>query len=221
MATNDSVPYLPTGVVLWNDLFTPRLPKDAGADKVAKYSVRLGFTAEDLETPEFKAAKARVVALAHSEWDSKFKGGEKTVNQMLQEGSIRLPFRKDIASKGYDDSIVCFINLQSVQAPGIVSRYIDPDTGKARRITDPAQVWSGCLGKVSYGAFAYGGPGTTFNPGISFGLRNFCLMNVSGVKYGRLDGRRSAEDDFAGEVLPEDSSVTGQAGKDELNDLLS
>ena len=206
----------PDGVVAWNGLFVAQLPKDPKPTDKAKYNVRLLFTADAMKTPEFAALKQLVVSTAKEKWGDK-------AEAMIKEGSVRLPFRTDIAAKGYPEQFKCFLNLNSVNAPGIVDRYADPKTGKARVITDPKEVYSGCVGRATVGAFAYGGPGTNYSAGVSLGLRNFQLRNEAGKTYERMDGRSTGEDDFGAEA-PSEASFASDGGatssKDDLNDLL-
>lgn len=230
MATTDKPTYSTgEGTVLWNGMFTPQLSQDPKPNEKPKYNVRLGFTAEQMLTPQFKAIKALVVATAKaSVWGNK-------AEAMIKEGSVRLPFRTDIAAKGYPDHFKCFINLATIKQPGIVDRYpanpplINPKTGKPfpRNITNSDEVYSGCIGQATVSARAYGGGTTGFSPGVSLDLRNFQLLNVAGVKYDRLDGRSSGEDDFGAEPAADVSLDFGSSeslpdnSKDDLNDLLS
>jgi hypothetical protein len=212
-------PSTPDGIVLWQDLFEAKLSQDPKPNEKPKFSVRLGFTEADMKTPEFAALKRLVVETAKaSVWGSK-------AEAMIKEGSVRLPFRMDIAAKGYDESLKCFVNLKSVRAPGIVDRYADPVTGKARVITKSSEVYSGCIGRATVSAYAYGGGTTGFTPGVSLGLVNFQLRNEAGKTYERLDGRANADDDFGADAPVEvDFSAEGGAPtgvKDDLNDLLS
>lgn len=48
-------------------------------------------------------------------------------------------------------------------------------------------VYSGCKGILSVNAYVYGGPGTPFKPGISFGLRGFQKIEDGEPLGGRVD----------------------------------
>ena len=105
-----------------------------------------------------------------------------------ESGDLRLPFRKDkLTERGYPPGSI-YINVRSKLSPGIVSRYAGVD-GKPERITDPGQIYSGCIVRASLNAFAYDRAG---NRGISLGLNN--IQKLADGE--RLDGRLKAEDDF-------------------------
>lgn len=106
----------------------------------------------------------------------------------------RHPLFKTDEDKGYPEGSI-FLRASAKTAPGVVGRYKDPATGKPIPITDPAELYAGCMVRASLRAFAYDAAG---NKGVSFGL-----SNIQKVGEGqRLDGRKKAEDEFDGEEAP-------------------
>lgn len=98
---------------------------------------------------------------------------------------LRSPFR-DQSEKEYDGyepgSIFCTFRASKLR-PGVV------DQGR-QEITDPADFYGGCYARASVNAYAYGGPGTKFKPGVAFGLNN-----VQKVADGEPFGNRSNPDE--------------------------
>lgn len=96
--------------------------------------------------------------------------------------NLRLPFRDgaERQEEAYKNAI--FVGASADRKPGIVDQ-------NKQEIIDEDEIYSGMWARASVTAFAYDNSG---NKGISFGLNN-----VQKLKDGeRLDGRRSAEDDF-------------------------
>ncbi len=110
-----------------------------------------------------------------------------------------------------------------------MSRWADPNDLKRKplKITDPAQIFAGCIVKASVNPFAYDQTG---NRGVAFGLQNIQLWQNQDLK--RLDNRANAEDEFTAEAAPEGALASlaasgggtaaagGVKGK-ALNDLFS
>jgi ssDNA-binding protein len=168
------------GVLNWPRLFQPALPKNAKPTDKPAYSTTILFTKEDTETAEYKALVAAVVACAKEKWGDR-------AEAMIREGSLRLPFRKDVASKGYPADFVSFINVRAVADPSkpppqVISRSKKP-------ITDPKEIYSGARARVTLGVYAYDVNG---NKGVSFGLRN--VQKTGDGK--RIDAYTTADQDF-------------------------
>lgn len=197
----------PVGLLLSSSLFEARLSKTPKPSDKPKYFARIGYTAEAQQSAEFKALQAAVVAAAREKW------GQAKADAMLKEGSIRLPFRKEIAANGYPEHLAVFIGGSSLIAPGVLSRFNDPATGKRRAITTAAEIYPGCSVVVSWSVRAYGGPGTGYDAGVALDLRNV-------LKW--ADGERLAREGDA----TSDFGETGEAdtttpGGDDLSALMS
>jgi hypothetical protein len=156
------------------------------------------------------AALRSIVATAAEE---KFGSKAKT---LLKGNKLRLPFRDEWEDKGYPENSI-FINAKTTNPPGIVSRYQDPETGKAQVITDADEMYPGAQVRFSVTAFGYDVKG---NKGVAFALNNV-------QKWGegdRLDGRVKAEDEFEAEapVTAELGDLDGDAASEDgdLSDLL-
>ena len=144
-----------------------------------RYSVCVLIPKTDTET----AGKIRAaIKAAYREGEAKLKGKEslpplKTLKTPLRDGDVERP--DDPAYAG-----CWFLNANSDRAPGVVDAH-------ARPIRDRGEVYSGCYGRVSVTFFAFN---TNGNRGIACGLNN-----LQKVRDGEpLDGRMSAEEEFAG-----------------------
>ena len=99
---------------------------------------------------------------------------------------IRMPFRDGNEKEydGYEDTT--FVKATSTRRPGIVDLDLED-------IIDPEELYAGCYCRASVVAYAYGGPGSKYKPGVSFGLRNVQKLEDGEA----FDGGSSAEDDFS------------------------
>ena len=168
-------------------VFKPGLSKKPKAGEKPKHSVVALFTAEALASPEWQAIVAEVIACAREAFGAK-------ADTMIAEGAIKLPLRKDVVSKGYPEQFKGFLNLSSNEEnpPAVVGRDAKP-------ITDKREIYSGCKARVSVRAYAYGGPGTDYSPGVALGLGNIQKLGEGP----RLDNKVSAEKEFGAlEPLP-------------------
>jgi hypothetical protein len=80
---------------------------------------------------------------------------------------------------------------EKLPPPGVVDRYRDPKTGKARIIVDPLEMYPGCLVIATVNPYPY----DNVTKGVSIGLNNIQRRGDAA----RLDGRRSAADEFEGQ----------------------
>jgi len=183
----------PQAILSYPHLFEPQAVD--GGDP--KYSVALVFTA-DADLSELKQA---AIATAREKWGDK-------ADDMIRNGTLRMPFRNDVESKGYDEvDGVVFINARSNRKPGVVSSAADPQTGKPMPLDNPEELYAGCFVRASLRAFAYDKSG---NKGVSFALNNVQKLGDSEV---RLDSRVAAVDEF-------DAEQTAADAAPDLSDLL-
>ena len=164
----------PIGLISFPHVFTPRAPTP-GADE--RYSVSLIFDAKAQGTPEYKAMKKAVMEAAEEKWGAKAK-------DMIQKGQLRMPFREASEKSqyaGYDDGCI-FVNAWSKQKPDVID-------GRLQDVV-PSDLFPGCMGRITYKAFAYENSG---NRGVSVGLNN---LQVSDFTTPRLDGKKKGKDDF-------------------------
>lgn len=137
-----------------------------------KYSISLIIPKDDPAIAEIKAAiKSCIVAKLGSD-ESKW---PKNMKNPLRDGD------EERDGKEYAGSF--FMNAGSKNQPGIVDSNVRP-------ITDRDDFYSGCYCRASVSFFYYDQKG---NKGVGVGLNN--LMKVKDGE--RLDGRRSAEDEFS------------------------
>jgi hypothetical protein len=192
----------PEGILLSASLFALRLSKKPKPEEKPKAYARVGYVQQSVESAPFKAMQSAVVAAAREAW------GQSKADAMLKEKSIKLPFRTDIAAKGYPEIVKVYIGGSTLELPQVVSRYKGKD-GKPALITNKAEIYPGCIVRVSYSVRAYGGPGTEYSPGIALDLRNVQKLGDGE----RLARSGDASDDFSAEDEP--------TGADDAADLAS
>ena len=184
----------PEVTVASSSLFVARAPKENANGKKTFY-LRMLFTPDALQSPQFKAIGARVMEVGKEAFGPKFAA-------MWKEDGIRSPFRKDVVTKGYPETFACFINTSANEEypPQVVGRNSQP-------IDDRKKIYPGAVVRASVSVRAYGGGKTGFAPGIAIDLRN-----VQWVGDGeRLKGAQAdAAEEFGS--LPEDN--------DNLTDLV-
>jgi hypothetical protein len=164
----------PAATVSYPALFAARTTPSG--DK--KYSACLIFDRD----ANLTALKAAAMDMATERWGPQAK-------QMFAAKQLRWPFRDgaEKAALGFGKGKT-FINVSSSRQPGVVGRHAGLD-GKPTPITNPDEVFAGCLVRATLLAFAYDTQG---NKGVSF-----LLGNVQKLGDGpRLDGRLRAEDEF-------------------------
>lgn len=202
----------PEAIISYPKLFTPEAMSD-DANAVKKYSAALIFP-EGSDLTELKQAAATA---AQEKW------GDKAA-AMFSSGALRTPFRTDVDAKGYPEGST-FFNARSLQRPGVVSIYPDPNNdGKPTVITDESAVVAGARVKAAVVAFAYDVSG---NKGISFGLNSVQLLREPTAEE-RLDGRVAAQDTFEADQdavadlsdLETDSTETDTDADGDLSDLM-
>lgn len=196
----------PEGVLSYPKLFRSELPKDAEPGDKKKWSTTILFTQAAVETAEYKALVTEAIKCARDKWGA-------DADQMIRDGQLRMPFRKDVAAKGYPAEFVAFMNLsktddsdKNVIPPQIIGRDAKP-------LTDTREIYPGVRARLSVGVFAYTRKG---NKGVSFGLNNVQKLGDGP----RIDNRKSAQDEF-GAVEPEPAADMPEGGAaDNLADLL-
>jgi hypothetical protein len=192
--------HTPEGTLSYPHLFTPQAAFEEGGKE--KYGATIVFDAGT----DLSALVDAVEAVGREMWGEKFE-------QLMEKGKLRSPFRDDGEEKGYGEGSI-YINAKSDYQPGVISRWIDPKTGKAQLIESEDEMYPGCRVKLSVAPYCYDVRG---NRGISFALNNVLRMGDGP----RLDGRRSAGDDFAGDlVAPEEASLGSLEDDGDLSDLM-
>jgi len=186
----------PVAILSYPHLFQAQPPLQEGGKP--KFGCSLVFP----EGTDVTAMKQAAVEAA------KEKFGDKAV-KMIRDGKLKFPFRTDGEEKGYPEGSV-FVNVRSERRPGIVSRYADPATGKARVIEDEDEIYPGVQVKALVHAYGYD---TAGNRGVTFALDGIQKWDDGD----RLDGRVKAEDAFDAEELAvaDLSDLTDEGGGDE------
>jgi len=181
--------FVPVGAT--NDDGSPKLDKKTGK-QVMEYSVQALFPAN----ADLSALKAAAKAAATEKW-----GADVPKN-------LRSPFRTEKQDGSTPDAMEeggSFMNFKTTQKPGLVD-------GSNQDIIDSTEFYSGCWARASVRAFAYGGPGTKFSPGIAFGLQNIQKL-ADGEPLGGV--RVKAQDEF--EAV--EGAVAGASGGGSANAL--
>lgn len=167
----------PEAILSYPNLYEPRAVNEGDE---AKYSCTFIFP----KGTDISVLKDAVVEVARREFGDK-------ADAMLQDGSLRIPFRTDVSAKGYPEGSV-FINCRSKRQPGVVAAYADPATGKPKVIDDPNVAFPGAIVRGLISCYAYKRP----SKGITFGLEGVQVLRTTGDDVVRLDGRVAAEDAF-------------------------
>lgn len=154
-------------------------PRKANDDGKEKYSVSILFSKKD---KALKKKIDRAIQAAIDAGDAILKG-KKNVKKPLRDGD------EDREGDGAYEGMY-FLNANSDNQPGILDE-------KKNEILDQKEFYSGCFGYVSINFFAYNRKG---NAGIGVGL-NHLMKSKDGEP---LNGRGSAEDDFAGIEVEDD-----------------
>lgn len=163
MALKEGLIVTPPAMLSYAHLFKPWAGKNRDQDP--KYSATLVFPAGT----DLSALKAAVIAVAKKRF------GEKA-ESMLRSGSLRSPFTTGevVEEKGYPAGST-YISAKSKTAPGVASRYADPETGRPIIITEemqqpgnPYEVYSGCQVVAIIKPYAYDNSG---NRGVTFDLK--------------------------------------------------
>lgn len=137
---------------------------------------------------ELDPLRAEAIRVAKEKWGAK---GEAILasakNKMIQDGDTYVPQDGGEPDPSYKNN--WFIRMRTDRKPQVID-------GKKNPIFTDDDCYSGCLLRVSGNAFAYEREG---NRGVSFGLNNVQVLE----KRARLDGRKSAEDEFQEYTPPE------------------
>lgn len=167
----------PMGRLSFPALFEPAEFEDGSEPK---YQATLLFP----KKTDLSALKKAAQSAAFQQWGTKDEA-------KLPKGKKGVPFawpwndgneKEDL--DGYKNHI--FVRASSKRRPGVVDRDKQPITAE-----DDA-IYAGCYVRAGLVAFAYGGPGTKYNPGVSFALNNVQKLK-DGDPFG---GGPTAEDQF-------------------------
>jgi len=144
-----------------------------------KYSVSLIIPKSDTKT---LSAINEAVNAAIEEGRGKFGG------KIPNKAALKLPLRDGDIDRPDDEAYAnsYFINANSITAPQIVDRNVNP-------ILERSEVYSGVYARVSINFYAFNSNG---NKGIACGLGNIQKIRDSEP----LGGRTNAADDFATDV---------------------
>jgi hypothetical protein len=205
--------FTPKVVISYPHLYVAKMPPNPRPGQMARFSCVLLFpnVMDEEDQALMLAMQQAALAKAVEKWGSEAKVQE--MMQMEPPHRLKWPFRKDNQKadgtiKWDKEKFKCFISPWSETAPGVVSRWADPNDPKRRpmKILDPSKIFAGCIVKASVNPFAYDQTG---NRGVAFGLQNVQLWQHEDVE--RLDNRASAEDEFQAEAPPEGAlaSLTG------------
>lgn len=163
----------PTFRVSFPNVFKPKKNDLNGKDE---YSIVALFPkGTDLKTLEAEAKRAVVKKWGpdSSKWPKPLKSPFRKHEEREKEG---------VLPAGLEEGGI-FINLKSMQKPGVVDQNVQP-------IIEEGEFYAGCFAKASVRAYAYDQKG---NRGVAFGLGN-----IQKVKDGDpLGGRTRPQDDFA------------------------
>lgn len=166
----------PPALLSYPHVFKPSRGPKNNQNEAEKYSAVFIF----VKGTDLKGMKKAVV-LAGEEFF-----GKEEFAEGVKNGSLRMPFRTDTATKGYPEGST-FFGARSDNKPGCVMPYAGED-GRPAPVTDEAIMYPGARVRASLEAFGYDNIGK----GVSFSLSNIQWLGDGD----RLDGRSAAADDF-------------------------
>jgi hypothetical protein len=181
----------PEGILSYPFLATPQQERDDdGKIKPGgklTYSTAIIFPA----SVDLSALKAAALKAATERW------GDKAV-QMIKDGALKWPFRKDGASKGYDKFAgegCIFFNARSQRKPQCVYRHAAAGSTKPERIPDDKiseELYPGVKARLMIRAYTF----ENKSKGVTWSL-----MNVQKMGDGeRLDNHVDAQDAFTADL---------------------
>jgi len=186
--------FTPVATLSYPALFSPK----AVAGSKPKYGAVLVFLPD--ANGKLRDIKGGVTDLKEMMEAAKAVAIEKWGDKYAQYYKVDNLFHTD-EDKGYPPGAI-FINIgapgedkngNKLPGPGVVSKFKDPATGKARIITDPSEMYPGCQVVATVNPYAW--EYEKIKRGVSFGLQNICKVGEGE----RLDGRKSAADEFEGQ----------------------
>ena len=150
---------------------------DAMEGSEPKYSVVLLIDKSDKTTlDKINAAVAEAKELGKTKFGGKIPA---VLKLPLRDGDTEKPDSPEFQG-------MMFVNARSTNKPGIVDADLNP-------ILDKDEFYSGCYGRASITFYAFSQP----NKGIACALNN--LQKLEDGE--RFDGRASAEEDFADDLM--------------------
>lgn len=173
-----------------NDDGSPKLDKNG--NQVKEFSLQALFE----PGADLSPLKAAAKAVATERWGDAI------------PKNLYLPFRTEKEDGSIPDALTpggVFMNFKTRKAPGLIN-------AARQDIIDPVDFYSGCYARASVKAFAYGGPGTKYKPGVSFELVNIQKL-ADGEPLGGV--RVKAQDEF--EAV--EGAVAGASGGGSANAL--
>lgn len=136
---------------------------EEGSDK--KFEITMLFPKET----DLKALKELAREIAKEKWGEKF---PKNMRKLFRDGDEKseLP--------GYSGHI--FVKAISNYRPGLIDKkglkIVSNDFQSEGKEVSQEEFYAGCWARAALTAYAYGGPGTKFTPGVSFNLNNLQKM---------------------------------------------
>lgn len=139
-----------------------------------------------------------IVEVAAARFGTTKEGNKVDVVEALKTGKLKNPLRDGDIERP-DDKVFAnsyFVTASSERAPGVVDRAVQP-------VFEDGEAYSGCSFRASVALFAFEKAG---NRGVAVGLNNLQVVS----KGPRLDGKKSAEDDFKDFAVSEEDAVPAE-----------
>lgn len=177
---------LPPALGAFTYIWEPRPPdpKD-GPDKKPKYGITLLWKKENGKAPAaLLELQTAIVETARSAFGQDKEGKPVDVVQKLKAKTLHNPFYDGDVEKPEDKTFAghVYINASSEAQPGIVD-------AKVQRIISREEAYAGCTFRATVAIYSFEAKG---NKGVAIGLNNLQVV----AKGPRMDGRKSAEEDF-------------------------
>lgn len=159
-----------------------------------------------------KSEKEKLKALTQSIVEVATQAFGANALELLKAGKLKNPLRDgDLDKPGdtlYKGKLFLTASANADRQPGVVDKSLQP-------VFEDSECYSGCTFRASVALFSFDTKG---NKGVAVGLNNLQVI----AKGPRLDGRKSAEDDFKEFAEPVSGADLGGASKSagDASDLL-
>lgn len=195
MATTSKKLKLPPALGSYASIFKPKSFEEGKP----KYQLVLIWPKKD--KAQLAELQKAIVEIAQARFGTNAEGKVIDVVPLLKAGKLKNPLRDGDIERSDDKAFAnsYFLTASSERAPGIVDRAVQP-------VFDEGEAYSGCTFRASVALFAFDKKG---NKGVAVGLNNLQVV----AKGPRLDGKKSAEDDFKDFAVSEEDAAPAEGEK--------
>lgn len=186
----------PVGTISYPNFFKARAVESDDGKKSEKFSCLIIWEPSKF-SPADKKRWADLLAALDSEAKAVFKKGWEALSPVAFKKGIRKNSDRAEPFEGFSADAV-FANLSSDYQPGVID-VNGNEVSKGEGNMDI--VYPGCKGRIKVNIYSFTNPK---NKGLGLGLNNVQIIVSDETKAPRLDNKKSAADDFAGDGIDEE-----------------